>query len=68
LRASNRPIPAAVVLFLAVLVIVAVGLIDLATGPYLSFSVFYLLPVAVVAWRSGPWAGAAATSVVLARR
>jgi diguanylate cyclase (GGDEF)-like protein len=53
------------VLAVALSAIVGVGLVDLTTGPYLSFSIFYLIPVAVVTWRSGPWGGAAALSMVV---
>jgi diguanylate cyclase (GGDEF)-like protein len=42
------------------------GLVDLITGQYVSLSIFYLVLVAVVAWRAGPVAGAAAVLAVLA--
>ena len=35
---------------LAAIGIVVVGAIDLSTGPELAFSIFYLLPIALVAW------------------
>jgi hypothetical protein len=54
------------VLVLAVLAIAAVGVVDYLAGLHLSLSLFYLLPVALVTWRSGPWAGAAAVAAVLA--
>jgi len=37
----------------ALAVIVAVGAVDYLTGPEITFSVFYLVPVAAAAWRSG---------------
>jgi diguanylate cyclase (GGDEF)-like protein len=41
----------------SLLLVALVALLDYATGPYLSFSVFYLLPVAVCAWWGGYWHG-----------
>lgn len=38
---------------LGVLTVVLLGLIDYATGPQVAFSVFYLLPVSLVEWKSG---------------
>ncbi|MEO8739814.1 MAG: diguanylate cyclase [Casimicrobiaceae bacterium] len=37
----------------ALVAILVVGIIDYITGPEISFSVFYLLPVAIAAWLSG---------------
>ena len=39
--------------------VAAVGLLDVMTGPDISFSIFYLAPVALVAWRLRARAGAA---------
>ena len=46
--------------------IVLIGLLDYWTGSELSFSIFYLLPIALVTWYAGDRAGllAAATSAV----
>lgn len=41
----------------ASVLLVAIGLADVATGPELASSVFYMFPVGIVAWRCGPrWA------------
>lgn len=55
----------ATVLFVAFLLVGAVGALDHATGPELSFSFFYLLPVSVVAWRVGVFS-ASLTAVLAA--
>lgn len=39
------------------LLVGAIGLLDYFSGPELSVSVFYLLPVALVAWLRGKWPG-----------
>ncbi|MEO5696440.1 MAG: GGDEF domain-containing protein [Burkholderiaceae bacterium] len=44
----------------SILLIGLIGLLDYLTGYELSFSLFYLLPVALGAWYAGPRAGAAA--------
>jgi diguanylate cyclase (GGDEF)-like protein len=49
-RLADAPIPAGVVLTVAVAWIVAVGVVDYATSPYLVFATFYFAPVAVAAW------------------
>ena len=41
----------------AVFGVVAVGALDWATGPVFGFSLFYILPIALVAWRCGRGAG-----------
>jgi diguanylate cyclase (GGDEF)-like protein len=46
--------------FIAMPLIVAVGWLDYITGPDIGFSLFYLLPIAAVAWYSGRWFGVAA--------
>lgn len=46
---------------LAFVAIVAVGVVDYATGAEITFSPFYLLPVAIVAWLSGPRMASAAS-------
>ncbi|HWY87157.1 MAG TPA: diguanylate cyclase, partial [Gemmataceae bacterium] len=35
------------------LLVVIIALFDYGTGPYLSFGIFYLIPVAICAWWSG---------------
>jgi diguanylate cyclase (GGDEF)-like protein len=45
------------VFVLAGLLLVFMGILDWHTGPHLSFSIFYLLPVSAVAWRIGAPAG-----------
>lgn len=52
MAAVDRASPAAVRI-LAALLVVFVGLLDWHTGPRLSFSIFYLAPVALAAWRLG---------------
>ena len=42
---------------LAVLLAGALGILDLVTGYELSFSIFYLAPVALAAWYGGRWSG-----------
>jgi diguanylate cyclase (GGDEF)-like protein len=46
---------------LALATIVAVGAVDYLTGPEITFSVFYLVPVAAAAWRSGTKAAVVAS-------
>lgn len=62
---SGRHTGDAFTLAAGVLVIALVSLVDFTTAAYLSFSPFYLLPVAVVTWRSGVPAGAAAAAAVV---
>jgi diguanylate cyclase (GGDEF)-like protein len=45
---------------LALALIVSLGALDLLTGPEISFSIFYLAPIALVAWRLGRRAGLSA--------
>lgn len=47
----------------ALATIAAVGVVDYLTGPEISFSLFYLVPVAVCAWVSGTWGAIAASSL-----
>jgi diguanylate cyclase (GGDEF)-like protein len=46
-------VPRGVVLACALVGVIAVGVVDSISPSYLSFSLFYLLPVAVVAWACG---------------
>ena len=48
-----------------VLVIGMVGVLDYVTGPYISFSIFYFLPVGLMAWLVAVWR---ARSVPCSRR
>jgi hypothetical protein len=50
---------------LSLLLVLSIGVIDYLTGVELSFSILYLLPVAVSAWFIGRWAGIT-TSIVSA--
>lgn len=56
-----------VILLSALAMMVAVAAIDLATGPEISVSIFYLFPVGLIAWTRGMGAasGIAFTSAVL---
>lgn len=51
--------PLTVVHIIAAALTGVMGALDALTGTELSFSIFYLLPVALVAWRAGTVAGAA---------
>ncbi len=42
---------------LSFVAVVLLGVIDHATGPELSFSIFYLLPISLAAWFVGKWPG-----------
>ncbi len=50
----------------ALCAIVVVGVIDYSTGPEITFSVFYLVPVAVAAWLSGIAMALAASALAAA--
>ena len=43
--------------------IAGLGVLDYFTGYELSFFVFYLLPVSLLAWKAGPWMGFAGSAV-----
>jgi diguanylate cyclase (GGDEF)-like protein len=58
LRRSVSKLPPPVVLVSTGLLIFLLGLIDVLTGPEISFSVFYLFPILVATWLLGRWAGA----------
>jgi diguanylate cyclase (GGDEF)-like protein len=47
----------------ALVAIVAVGFVDFLTGPEITFSLFYLVPVAVVAWYNGVASAIAGSAV-----
>jgi len=53
----------AFVVVLALILVVALGIIDYLTGPELAFSIFYLLPISLAAWRVGARAGIAISIV-----
>lgn len=48
-----EPWPRKLIESLAFVILVLIGILDHLTGPEISFSVFYLLPIAVVAWFLG---------------
>jgi hypothetical protein len=50
-------------LYLSLFLVAVVGVIDYLTGVELSFSIFYLLPVALGAWLISRWAGVAISIV-----
>jgi len=47
-----------VLIAIALLIIAVIGLVDYLTGHEISFSVFYLLGVALAVWLIGKWFGA----------
>jgi serine phosphatase RsbU (regulator of sigma subunit) len=51
--------PAPVVFAAGLTIVLAVGVVDYVTGPVLSLTVFYLVPIALVAWLLGRGAGTA---------
>jgi diguanylate cyclase (GGDEF)-like protein len=53
LRDSLAALPSGLVLACSVLLTFGIGFLDYATGIYLSFALFYLLPVGVASWRLG---------------
>ena len=57
LRTVDGRSPVAVALIVGAL-IVAIGWLDYVTGWEMSFSIFYMAPVALGSWRSGTWAAA----------
>lgn len=44
-------------ILLGLLLVALCGLIDYYTGPHISFSLFYLIPISLVSWRTGLGAG-----------
>ncbi len=52
-RDSLAAVQPGVVLACSLVLTVGIGYLDYATGIYLSFALFYLLPVGVVSWRLG---------------
>jgi diguanylate cyclase (GGDEF)-like protein len=60
---ERRPL---VPFLLAALSVLAVGLVDRVSGAHVSLSIFYLLPIAIVAWRFGRGAGIAMVATVIA--
>jgi diguanylate cyclase (GGDEF)-like protein len=53
LRDSLAALPSGLVLACVVVITLGIGWLDYATGIYLSFALFYLLPVGVAGWRLG---------------
>lgn len=56
---SREPVARAAWALVILLSITGVGWLDASVDPDVGFSLFYLLPVAAVAWRWGIWAGLA---------
>ena len=52
-RDSLAAVQPGVVLACSLMLTVGIGWLDFATGTYLSFALFYLLPLGVVSWRLG---------------
>lgn len=50
-------LPRILILAFAATILIVLGVLDYTTGPDLSFSIFYLLPVSLVAWFFGTTAG-----------
>ena len=50
-------LPPSVVLISTTFLVLLLGLIDVLTGPEISFSVFYLFPILVATWLIARWAG-----------
>lgn len=44
-------------ILLSIILVILIGFIRHITGPELALSLFYLLPIAVVSWNIGRWAG-----------
>lgn len=42
---------------LALLLVLLLGIVDLATGIEIGFSIFYLLPIYLISWHGGLWPG-----------
>jgi len=53
-----KRIPRPLVLFAGLVLVGAVGLLDYLTGYEISFSIFYIIPIALVTWTIGRRAGA----------
>lgn len=53
----GEKLPAPAILTFALLLLLLLSFIDLLTGPRISFSIFYLLPIYLVTWRLGRWPG-----------
>lgn len=51
----------ATILAIGLILVVVLGLVDYVTGPEISFSIFYLIPTASLAWVSGLTAGVIAS-------
>ncbi|MEW6516336.1 MAG: diguanylate cyclase [candidate division FCPU426 bacterium] len=49
--------PKTLIVVLALMAVVLLGWMRVLTGPELALSLFYLVPVCVVTWRVGRWAG-----------
>lgn len=56
-RERRRPWSPGIVIAAGIALVLVLGALDLLSGPELSFSVFYLAPVSVVAWYGGRTSG-----------
>lgn len=56
-RSFTEYLPAVAILVSALLLVLILCVLDLLTGPQLSFSIFYLLPIYLVTWRLGRGSG-----------
>jgi hypothetical protein len=57
LNRLSRGIPAWALIGACLLLVVLVAGLDYATGAELSFSIFYVIPVAIAAWHATPERG-----------
>jgi hypothetical protein len=56
-RLDLRHLPAKPMVLLGLALLPIIGWVDHITGTYISFTVFYLPPMALVAWYGGKWLG-----------
>jgi hypothetical protein len=56
-RFDLRHLPAKPMVILGLALLPVIGWVDSITGVYISFTVFYLPPMALVAWYGGKWLG-----------
>ncbi len=56
-RLNLERLPAGPMIAGGMVLLLAIGWLDHRTGPYISFAIFYLPPIALVAWFGGKWFG-----------
>jgi K+-sensing histidine kinase KdpD len=56
-RLNLQSVPAGVMITVGIALVPVIAWFDYYTGPYVSFSIFYLPPLALVAWYGGKWFG-----------